>query len=505
MEMRMNVSTTEAKNGFLPAASPNHFRDSRPIPRAALDGPSKFFLAAFLLCLCLCLAPTLAHAQNSTTPPPATVQLAAPPSTSTGPPLTLSLADALSRAEKNTPAFQAAVTAVKLARHNQVEARATMLPSFSYLMQYLNTQGNKISPVGRFVTNDGVHVYRSWGVVHQDLSPSFFMDAAPRLASYGKALALAQQDVARRGLRVTVTQDYYSLLVTERAYATAQQALADAQHFLKISRALEQGGEVAHADVIRFQLQVSQAQRALDEARLAMSGARLNLAVLLFPTFNENFTVVDDLDAPPPLPSFSQATTLAKTRNPVLRSALAAYHEAGINVAMARGTFFPSFSIDFDYGIEANALALHSVNTTSCIPNGGCKVEPNLGYFVTYSMNVPLWDWGSNWAKLHAAEDQKQLARLNLSYVQRSVLASLYSYYNNAAVAWNELSSLRDSLNLAQRNLQLVTMQYQAGESQVLQVLDAENSLELARNSEAAGEARYREALAILQTMTGSF
>jgi len=497
----MNVSITQTKNSSLPVAPVNPLHDSRPISQAALNGASKLFLAAVAFCFCLCLAPALARAQSSAnaTPSP-TVQLAAPPSAGTGPPLTLSLADALSRAEKNTPAFQAAVTAVKLARHNQVEARATMLPSFSYLMQYLNTQGNKISPVGRFVTNDGIHVYRAWGVVHQDLSPNFFMDAGPRLASYAKALALAQQDVARRGLRVTVTQDYYALLVTERAYATAQQALADAQHFLKISRALEQGGEVAHADVIRFELQVSQSQRALDEAKLAMSGARLNLAVLLFPAFNENFTVVDDLDTPPPLPSFRQATTLAKTRNPVLRSALAAYHEAGINVAMARGVFFPSFSIDFDYGIEANALALHSVNTTK--PG---VVQPNLGYFVTYSMNVPLWDWGSNWARLHAAEDQKQLARLNLSYAQRSVLASLYSYYNNAAVAWNELSSLRDSLNLAQRNLQLVTMQYQAGESQVLQVLDAENSLELARNSEAAGEARYREALAVLQTMTGSF
>jgi outer membrane protein TolC len=461
----------------------------------------RLFLAAWVAWCCLCFSPVIAHAQNATAPPPSpTIQLAAPPSTSTGPPLTLSLADALTRAERNSPQFQAAATQAKLAHENQVQARAATLPSFSYRMDYLNTQGNKISPVGRFVTNDGVHVYRAWAVVHQDMPGSFFIGAGPRLAAYGKALADAQEEVARRGLRVTITHDYYALLVAQRAYATAQQSLANAQHFLKISEDLEKGGEVAHADVIRFQLQASQAQRALEDAQLAMSNAQLNLAVLLFPDFNENFTVVDDLETPPPLPSFAEATTMAQNRNPDLQSALAAYHETGMNVAMARAAFFPSLSIDFDYGIEANALALHSVNTTK--PG---VVQPNLGYFVTYSLTMPVWDWGSMWSKLHAAEDQKQLAHVDLTYAQRNVLASLYSYYNQAAVAWNQLTSLRQSADLAARNLQLVTLQYQAGESQVLQVVDAETSFEQARDNESAGEAAYRDALATLQTMTGSF
>jgi outer membrane protein TolC len=451
------------------------------------------------LCLSLCLA-TFAGAQDPPTPPPQTLQLAAPPSTSTGPPLTLTLADALLRAEKNSPAFQAAVTQAKLARENQIQARVTMLPTISGRVDYQNTQGNKISPVGRFVTNDGIHVYRAWAVAHQDLSSNFFIDAAPRLAGYAKAVVDAQQEVARRGLRVTITNDYYALLVAQRAYSTAQQTLASTQHFLKISQSLEHGGEVAHADVLRFQLQVDDAQRVLEDAQLAMSNAQLNLAVLLFPNFNENFTVVDDLETPPPPPSFDQATIMAKNRNPDLQAALAAYGESGVNLAMAKAAFFPSFSIDFDYGIEANHFALRSVNTTS--PN---RVEDNLGYNVTYSMTVPVWDWGSMRSKLHAAEDQKQLAQLNLTYAQRQVLASLYSYYNEVTVAWNQLTTLRESVDLATRNLQLVTMQYQAGETQVLQVLDAETSLALARNSEAAGAARYRTALALLQTMTGSF
>jgi outer membrane protein TolC len=58
---------------------------------------------------------------------------------------------------------------------------------------------------------------------------------------------------------------------------------------------------------------------------------------------------------------------------------------------------------------------------------------------------------------------------------------------------------------LAAHNLQLITMQYEAGATVVPQVLDAETSLAQARDNYAAGEARYRNALATLQTLTGSF
>lgn len=458
------------------------------------------FSAALVGVLLFCGSARAQTQSNGAEAPPATLQLAAPPSTSTAPPMTLTLADAIARAEKNSPDFESAAEQAKLAQHNQVQARAAMLPSISYRMDYQNTQGDKISPVGRFVTNDGVHVYRAWAVAKEDMPAGFFFDAGPRAAAYESAIATAQRDIALRGLRVTVTHNYYALLIAQRAYSYAQQNLASAQRFLQISQSLEQGGEVAHADVIRFQLQQSQAERDLQEAQLTLSNAQISLAILLFPNFNENFTVVDDLDTPPPLPSFPETANMAKVRNPMLQSALAAYHESGINVSVARAAFLPSFSVEFDYGIEANALALHSINTTA--PG---IVQPNLGYNVTAGLTMPVWDWGANWSKLHAAEDQRQLARVNLDYAQRQALALLYADYNQAAVAWNELASLRQSADLAARNLQLVTMQYQAGESQVPQVVDAQTSMQQARDAYSAGAARYRDALATLQTLTGSF
>ncbi|HUL33185.1 MAG TPA: TolC family protein [Candidatus Eisenbacteria bacterium] len=419
---------------------------------------------------------------------------------SSGAPITLSLTEALARAQENSPQFEAAVVAVEMAHENHVQASAAMKPSLAFQMDYLNTQGNGISPVGRYVTNDGIHVYRTWAVVRQAMPGSFFINAGPRKAAYEEAIAKAGEEVAKRSLVVTVTQDYYFLLVAQHAYATAQESLADARHFLEISQALEQGGEVAHADVIRFELQVNQAQRNLGDAQLAVAQAKLNFGVLLFPSFNDNFSVLDDLGSPPQLPEFPRVEQLAKDRNPELAAAMAAYHSAGVDVAAAKSAFFPSLSVDFDYGIEANAFALHSDNLTR--PG---VLQSNLGYFATYSLSLPVWDWGKLRSQLHQAQDQKNLARLNLSFSQRQVLSHLYAYYGEAETARNQLTNLQRSVELAEQNLKLVSMQYKAGEATVLQVLDAQTSAADTRNTLAAGEARYRNSLAILQTLTGSF
>ena len=74
-----------------------------------------------------------------------------------------------------------------------------------------------------------------------------------------------------------------------------------------------------------------------------------------------------------------------------------------------------------------------------------------------------------------------------------------------AKTARSEMETLATSAELAADSLRLTTMRYQAGESTVLEVVDAQNTLTLARNAYDDGQSRYRVALANLQTLTGTF
>ena len=416
-------------------------------------------------------------------------------------PLVLTLSDALKRAIAYSPEFQSAVTAAKIARQNIVQARAALLPSVDYLLQELLTEGNGKTPTGRYVTNDGVHVYRSWGVVRQTFSADTLTRAGLRHASAAEEVAKAQQEIALRGLRVAVTQAYYALVVAEREYATAQQSLDQAAQSLKISQELERGQEVAHSDVITFQIAHNQEQQAFEEATLAMENARLALAVMLFPDFNQDFSVIDDLDSVPPLPALEEASRMAQAKNPEIRSAMASLRETQYGVSEARAALLPTLSFDADYGIEANDFALYS--QAAAFPEAG-KL-PNLGFFITGSLNVPVWNWGATISKVRQAEYQRQQAETQLSFTQRQMLKDLYADYNEARTATSELDNLRSSASLAAEAFRLNELRYRAGDATVLDVLNAQKTVTETRDSYANGLARYRVALAVLQTVTGSF
>lgn len=455
------------------------------------------FVAAAVLCVFFQVNP--APAQEKTAP----VELAELPNPDPSkPPVVITLADAIEQARKVDAHFQGAVTNAKLAHEDRTQARNAVLPTVSYTSQALLTQGNGgRTTVGRYVTNDGVHVYRSWGVVHEDLSPGNYLGTTYREAKAAAAIASAQAEIAKRGLTVTVTKLYYGLAVAQRRYATAETAAEAAQHFYQITQDQEAVGQVAHSDVLQAEIQSRQQAQAFGDAKLQMESSRLDLAVVLFPKLTENFSIVDDMDSALALPSFPEAQRMAGNRNPDLRVAMEALRQAQLGVVAARGAFLPSFFADTDYGIEANAYALHSTSAEE--PRAG--VLPNLGYFITVGVNVPVWDWGTLRSKLHQAEFKREQANAELSQTQREMLNALYSSYNEATVARSTVDTTRQTADLAAESLRLTNLRYEAGTSTALDVVVAENTFTQARNAYSDAQIRYRVAVATLQAVTGSF
>src|SRR6202162_726111 len=350
------------------------------------------------------------------------------------PPVTVTLKDALDRARKLDPTLLGATSDAKSAHEDRIQARNAMLPTITGTSQYLNTQGNGITPDGRYVTNDGIHVYRDWAILHQDLSPGVLMGTALTRAKAAEALANAKAEIARRGLAVTITKNYYALVVAQRKYATAQAGLDQAKHFMDITQDLEHQGQAPHSDALKAEIQYRIQKQAFDEAKFAMEDTRLGLAVILFSDFNENFSVVDDLDSAPALPPFPEVQAMAEKQNPDLRVALETLREADLDVKSAKTAFLPTLTLDTDYGIEANCFALHCTRA-SLQTDPAVGVVPNLGYFLTAALSVPVWDWGTLRSKLHQTADKQDSAKAALSLAKRMDVSELYATYDEAIVA----------------------------------------------------------------------
>jgi outer membrane protein TolC len=381
-----------------------------------------------------------------------------------------------------------------------VQARAGLLPSLTYRNQYIYTQPavalaqNAATatavPAPRFIANNAVHEYLSQGVAEETLSLTQVSDY--RRARALEAVAQAKAEIAARGLVVTVVQDYYGFLAAQRKYANAQLAATEAAQFLDLNRKLEHGGEVAHSDVLKAQIQANDRQRDLREAQLAMDKARLDLAVLLFPNFEQNFALIDDAGLAPPLESFEEFSRLALAKNAGVRASSAAVSAAGHEVSSARAGYLPALTLDYFYGIDAPQFATQG-------PDG----SRNLGYAASATLNIPVWNWGATHSKVVQAGLRRQQAERELSLTQRKLLADIRTLYAEASAALAELDLLKESADLAAESLRLINLRYRGGEATVLEVVDAQNTLTQARNAWSDGAVRYRAALANLQTLTG--
>jgi outer membrane protein TolC len=411
----------------------------------------------------------------------------------------LSLVQAVKQAQANEPTFAAALAAQKSARIDGYLAKAALLPSVTYHNQMLYTQpngqtnqggqvGTQASPV--FIANNAVHEYTSQAVVSETIGVKQFADA--QVAGANAARATAELEVARRGLVSTVVALYYTVSTAQEKAKLQAEALAEAVDFSQVTQKREAAREVAHADSVKAQLQMQQKQRDSNDAAVAAAKARLELAVLLFPDPRTPYEteVPASLEM---LPSRDEVHLLASKNNPEIRSALADVAVANAHVKSAKAAYLPDLGLNFAYGIDSPQFAKRGPDDVR-----------NLGYSISGTVDIPVWDWFSTQKKIKQSEIQRDAVKVNLNAAQRRLIANLEENYAEATAARDQLNLLDESVKTAEESLKLTRLRYEAGESSALEVVDAQNSYLSSRTARADGVVRFETALAALQVLTGS-
>lgn len=420
-------------------------------------------------------------------------------SVSTVPELTLE--QAIARATANEPAFAAARADRDISRLERANARVAVLPTATFHNQAIYTQPNGVptsrigqvadAPSPAFIANNAVREYASQGVFNETLGLG--QVAAVRLADANAARAEAELEIARRGLVSTVVSLYYGVGTGGSKLDVAKEALAEANRFVETTQKREAQREVAHADVLKAQLTQQQRQRELLDAEVAAQKARLELAVLLYPDPTTAFTITDPA-APPLLPEQAGVEALARKNNPEIRSAAASLLSSQADTLASQAALLPELNLNFTYGIDATNFGVNG-------PDG----IRNLGYAMSAQLDIPVWDWLSTERKIRISRLREKAAKTVLTAAQRRAVASLQEFYAEAAASSKQIASLDASVTTARESLRLTELRYLNGESTVLEVVDAQNTLTSAENARIDGTTRYQLSLANLQTLTGTF
>jgi outer membrane protein TolC len=404
--------------------------------------------------------------------------------------LTIDLKGALEGARNNSQQLRSAGIDVTLAWEDRNQAKAGLLPSLSYSNQMVYTQGNGTDS-GIFVGNDGVHVYNSQAQIHQEIfSPEKLAEYRRTIAA--QSLVAAKREIVERGLVATVVDNYYSVAAAQRKSVSSQRALEEARRFAEVTQKLEKGGEVAHADVLKAQLVLQQRERELQDAQLGADQARIALAVLIFPAYRIDFNVADDLGTLNALPLYEDVEAAARSKSPELRAAEEIVSQEEFAAKIARTAYLPTLSFDYFYGINSTRFAAHDLEGLN-----------RLGSSAQATLEIPIWDWFSTKSKVRQANLRREQAQLELEQARKRMISNLHSLYLEARAALSQLDLLKRSMDDATESLRLTNLRYEAGEVDVLEVVDAQSTLVEARNAYDGGLARYRTALARIQTLTG--
>jgi outer membrane protein len=401
----------------------------------------------------------------------------------------LTLEDCVRLAESAPNAIDNARRERQIADLGVTQARAGFYPQAHFQSDFVYNSPNLVDrSTGSFVALNGIREYTLLPTLTQEFDTSGRIRADVKRARANQDLSRISLDIIRRDLRRSVAVAYYRLLLTRRLVEVTRIALDESRSFEQRTNLLFASGEAARADVVKASSQVAAQQQALSSAELEAQLANQELASFWTNNVNEPVKLTDALDRIPPPPDTPTANEPA---DPYLRRFEFSLLEAQrrgfeADAKRARSAVLPQLNFVFQYGIDSNAVRWQ-----------------DRGYAAFFSLRIPLFDW-------HRASSEKRQFTLRQEQVEtsRGITERTLSREYKSALArvdrfFQQIAMTREQIRLAEDDLSLSRLRYEAGEGAALDVVAAQIQLAQARNNYYTSLANYLNARIDLEVASG--
>ncbi|MEA2165898.1 MAG: outer membrane protein [Thermoanaerobaculia bacterium] len=430
-------------------------------------------------------------AQTTPGAPETAVQAPTPISSSisqqpTAPPITIE--SATQAALKQATAYQQAVIDEQTAALDLTQARASLLPRVRD--SFTATYNKPIRPGSTdpsFIAANAVREYQNLLGVEGSLD--FGARAAIARNRALLAAAHAGTEIARRALVRGVREAYFGLGLATAKRRSAEETLAAAEEFERVTALQQSGGELAEVDVIRARLQTAQRRDDAEQARLQEANALAAMRVLVGIRAPEPLSVAD-LTPQPSAADVEWFTAEKIGTRPELTQAEQQLRAARSDVGVARAGRLPALTYSVDEGFDA--ASLHASD-----------IQQHRGYLAMANLNIPIFDWGIGRAKQRQAELHAQAAENQLAMTRRETEQAFRIAHEEALTAVRRVDNARGAVADARRNADISIARYRAGEAPILEVTDALTTLAQQRSNYQQALYDFEIARAHLQEAAG--
>ena len=351
------------------------------------------------------------------------------------------------------------------------EAKAAFLPSLNLNFLYTPTQASPLLKIPAGVFGPNEQTFRAnltrENVMRFDISQPLYtggrLSNAYAAQAAGEEASRLDLERSRQALVLQVYESFYAALMNEQGVRVNEEGVTIAQKHLELAKARFEAGSAARLDVLRAEVELSNAKAKLIRARSETDVAYQRLRTVLSLPQGDPLQLAGSLDEIPNVPSEAAIETALGSRADI-RSFGQQREAAQRLVSLANAEMKPIVGFSGNYQYQEDGLS-------SLLQNS------NRSYQFGLNFTVPLFNAPTVAAKRGAAAAQVKQA-------EHAMNAALDNARLDVASASRELDAAREivvteqkAVELAREGLTIAEVSYENGVITATELNDARLSL----------------------------
>lgn len=402
-------------------------------------------------------------------------------------PFFLTLTEALDIAQKQNHDILLAQRRIEDANLQTIETGATGLPQLTAAASYgrqdpilaastTNVGSGSSASLGSdpqfaaFLGTTSVNTFQSSVTLNQTLFAGFRIVDAIRVANINLELVEQALRQTRQNVAFQVTNAYFNALRAWEVVELDKETLIQTQEQVRMAEARLRSGAGVKLDSLQAQSQVIQIQQRLSQDLNAYEKAKLSINQLIgretdHPLELNHYATIASLD----LDESKSLKTAIEERSDLKQIRLQKEISERNATIQARAVW-PTISAQLRYSLSDQAVI-----------NGNNRSVQNVNYAL--NMNWPIFDGLSAQSKSQRAQESALQAQISLDQMQQKVIMQVRQSFMDIDEAQERALMGKAGIQVAEENLRIARITYKEGMGIMMDIINAQVTLQQAKNS----------------------
>jgi outer membrane protein TolC len=393
-------------------------------------------------------------------------------------PLSLKRAVEIALAPEGNARVQIAEESIRQSQARAAEARSALLPNFDASLSESNQTRNlrafgiDFPTIPGFIFPTATPPFNVFDIRVSGSQNVFDFPSIRRFQAARTTVESVKSDAqgTRNQISYVVARLYLSALRADAALETAKSNIELSETLLRLANSQKAAGTGTGIEVTRSQVQLANDRQRLLVAENDRESTHLQLLKTLGLKLDGEVELTDKLAFKPvDQVSVEQAVKTALDSRPELKAQQQRESAARLTYSGTKWERLPSLAFYGDYG---------------SIGNGPDNAIPTHTYGV--SLHLPLFDGGRRDARRVESQSQLKQEEIRTRDLRDQIELDIRTALDALRSAEAQVTAAREGLELADRELEQARRRYQAGVANSVEVTDAQNRVQRARDNQIA-------------------